>query len=481
MKYGLSEEQLAEICDILVSYPAVEAAVLYGSRAMDTYKEASDVDIAIKGAKTDGTLTSQLKYHLEEETNLPFFFDITVYNTIGNAGLKKHIRTKGKTIYRKGWREVSLKSLIQEKIYYIKNTLRKPLSSSQRSKIKGCYPYYGAAGKIDSINNYKFEGYHLLVAEDGTITSDGIHPMLQLVDGKFWVSNHAHVLQGNTRQDTLLLYYMLSNVDINKSVTGSVQPKLSKTNLLKIKFLLPPLSEQKAIVEVLGSLDDKIDLLHRQNETLENIAQTLFRKWFIEDADETWEEVELSYFGNVVCGKTPSKKVDEYFGGNIPFIKIPDMHDKTFVFDTLDNLSEEGKDFQKNKTIPPKSICISCIATVGLIAMNAFESQTNQQINSVIPKKDIYRYYIYLFMKSSKNLLEAMASGGTATMNLNTGNFSKLLLPVVEDSIISNFHSVVEPLFNKIFTNQYQTRILKKMRDTFLPRLMNGTTRVIKN
>ncbi len=76
---------------------------------------------------------------------------------------------------------------------------------------------------------------------------------------------------------------------------------------LGYEFLIPPLEEQKAIAEVLSSLDDKIDLLHRQNQTLESLAQTLFRQWFIEEAKEEWEEKPLSFFGDIICGKTPSK------------------------------------------------------------------------------------------------------------------------------------------------------------------------------
>ena len=102
MKYGLSEKQLTEIHDILASYLEVEEAFIYGSRALDTYKKASDVDIAIKGEKVDWSLAARIKYDLEEETYLPFFFDITAYNVLESAELKKHINTQGKMIYRKG-------------------------------------------------------------------------------------------------------------------------------------------------------------------------------------------------------------------------------------------------------------------------------------------------------------------------------------------------------------------------------------------
>ena len=176
---------------------------------------------------------------------------------------------------------------------------------------------------------------------------------------------------------------------------GTAVPIVNKEDFSNIGISLPSLPEQEAIAEVLSSLDDKIKLLHKQNKTLENIAQTLFHKWFIEEAEDEWEEKPLSYFGKIICGKTPSKKIYEYFGGEVPFIKIPDMHNNTFIFKTEDTLSNLGKDSQNNKTLPEKSICVSCIATVGLVSMNAFKSQTNQQINSIIPNKIEYRYFIY--------------------------------------------------------------------------------------
>ncbi|MDD4641665.1 MAG: restriction endonuclease subunit S [Bacteroidales bacterium] len=259
---------------------------------------------------------------------------------------------------------------------------------------------------------------------------------------------------------------------------GSIFEIISKEKFSNIVLTIPPLPEQQSIASILSSLDDKIDLLHRQNTTLEKMAETLFRQWFVEEAQEDWEVVPLEVLGKIICGKTPSKKISKYFNGDIPFIKIPDMHGMTFVFDCEDSLSKAGINSQLNKTIPPKSICVSCIATVGLVVMNAKISQTNQQINSIVPDKDIYRYFIYLKMLTIKDDLLAMASGGTATDNLNTGNFSKIPIQVPDDYKLQAFHKTVEPFFDKIYINQTQIRILTALRDTLLPKLMSGEVRV---
>ena len=264
---------------------------------------------------------------------------------------------------------------------------------------------------------------------------------------------------------------------LNISV-GATMPSINTEILKGISVSIPPLPEQRVIASILSSLDDKIDLLHRQNRTLEAMAEALFRQWFVEEAEEEWEGKPLSFYGNIICGKTPPKNVQSYYNGDIPFIKIPDMHGNVFLLDTADSLTEAGKLFQYNKTLPPKSICVSCIATVGLVSLNAKESQTNQQINSIVPHEDYYCYYLYVTMCSLYDLLHAMASGGTATLNLNTGDFSKIPVLYPGQSVLKTFHKEIEPLFNKIFSNQSQIRTLEKLRDTLLPKLMSGEVKV---
>ncbi|MDY0181003.1 restriction endonuclease subunit S [Aliarcobacter skirrowii] len=372
------------------------------------------------------------------------------------------------------WKECKLGDIAE-----ILNHVRVPLSAMERAKMQGKFPYYGASGIIDYVDDYLFDGEYVLISEDGENLKSRKTPIAFKASGKFWVNNHAHIVQGKKPFLNDLIVYYFKNLDLNEYITGAVQPKLNKANLLEIPFYLPKSEEeQKAIAEVLSSLDDKIDLLHRQNQTLESLAQTLFRQWFIEEAKEEWEEKPLSFFGDIICGKTPSKSNPQYFDGNIPFIKIPDMHGNTFIFRTTDTLSDLGKESQKNKTLPPKSICVSCIATVGLVSMNIIESQTNQQINSIVPNKDIYRYFLYLFMKSSYELLHAMASGGTATLNLNTGDFSKMEILKPDDDTLKNFHEILKPIFDKIFINSKQIQTLENLRDTLLPNLLSGEIKI---
>lgn len=109
------------------------------------------------------------------------------------------------------------------------------------------------------------------------------------------------------------------------------------------EFLLPPLEIQRKIAEILSSLDDKIDLLHRQNKTLESLVLTLFRHTFIENPKRNeWQIGKLGDYGNIICGKTPPKSQKEYFNGEIPFIKISDMHHNIVIVKTADTLTQKG-------------------------------------------------------------------------------------------------------------------------------------------
>jgi type I restriction enzyme S subunit len=118
---------------------------------------------------------------------------------------------------------------------------------------------------------------------------------------------------------------------------------------------------------------------------------------------------------------------------------------------------------------------------VGLVGMNAFDSQTNQQINTIIPNGDCERYFLFLLLRNMTDDLFARASGGTATDNLNTGDFSRIEISMPPENIIQMFDDLVKDYFEKIYINQIQIRTLSRTRDILLPKLMSGEVRVKTN
>ena len=320
----------------------------------------------------------------------------------------------------------------------------------------------------------------LLKKGDIIISARGTVGAMAMIGREMAFNQSCYGIRNSELVDNHYLFYLLKNSinELKQNSHGGVFDTITRETFNMIDISLPPLPEQIRIASILSSLDDKIDLLHRENKTLEAMAETLFRQWFIEEAKEDWEEKPLSFYGKIVCGKTPPKKESKYFGGETPFIKIPDMHNKTFVINSEDSLTKEGVLYQKEKILPPFSIIVSCIATVGLVVLNAKEAQTNQQINSIIPYEEEYRYFLYLHLMNMYDDLNAMASGGTATLNLNTSNFSKIKIAYPTDDVLCAFNKQVSLLFDKIYNNQQQINSLIQKRDSLLPKLMSGEVKI---
>ncbi len=141
---------------------------------------------------------------------------------------------------------------------------RVPLSSKQRDEMEKIYPYYGAAKLMDYVDNYLFDGEYLLLGEDGTVvTTDGF-PVLQLVNDKFWVNNHAHVIRGKGNISTRFLYLTFCRFPITGVVTGSAQPKISKGRLEKLKILVPDAITMEHFNNLINPMFDEINVLKKQ-------------------------------------------------------------------------------------------------------------------------------------------------------------------------------------------------------------------------
>ncbi|WP_198643566.1 restriction endonuclease subunit S, partial [Megasphaera stantonii] len=227
--------------------------------------------------------------------------------------------------------------------------------------------------------------------------------------------------------------------------------------------------------------DETINVKKNINDNLQQQAQALYKScfvdfdpydgimpsdWIIGTVDDLAKEI--------VCGKTPSTKISEYYGSEIPFITIPDMHGKIYVMTTERYLSMYGANSQPKKTLPKNSICVSCIGTAGLVSLVASESQTNQQINSIIPKDDYSPYYIYLLMRTLSEVINKLGQGGSTIVNLNKAQFGKIQVMIPTVASMRKFDKTVSPLFSVILENQKENIYLSSLRDTLLPRLMSG-------
>ena len=146
-----------------------------------------------------------------------------------------------------------------EKYIKVFDYLRKPINTMDRQNLNKIYPYYGAQGIVDYIDNYIFDGDFILLAEDGNNLSTLNENIATWATGKFWVNNHAHVIQTNEFMDQRYLYYWLNFTNLSGYITGSAQPKLNKENVLSIEINPPAIDHQQHIVNTIGSVDDLIE------------------------------------------------------------------------------------------------------------------------------------------------------------------------------------------------------------------------------
>ncbi len=266
----------------------------------------------------------------------------------------------------------------------------------------------------------------------------------------------------------------------------STRPYIGITAQRNLKILWTDRKTQDSVVDILAKYDDLIENNKRRIGLLEESARQLYNEWFvrfrfpghehvkiIDGVPEGWTAGCVSDLGEVITGKTPSTKSEENYGGDIPFIKTPDMHGNSVVIRTEHLLTERGANTQPKKMIPANSVMVSCIGTIGVTSLNAYPSHTNQQINSVIPKSDIYRYFAFFSLASLKARMEAM--GGGATMaNVNKAKFSGLPVVIPPEKLLEVFHESVLPIFSQILTLSLSIEKLAEARDLLLPKLMNG-------
>ena len=345
------------------------------------------------------------------------------------------------------------------------------LPTSQRKP--GRYPVVTSTGMATTHDEFKVEGPGVVIGRSGSIGGG------QYITGDFWPLNTTLWVKDFKANNEKFIYYLLKSLDFSSFNAGAAVPTLNRNHLSALKVTIPDRITQDKIANILGTLDEKIELNRQMNETLEQMGQALFRHYFVDNPEvETWKEGTIADLGEVVTGKTPSKANPDYYGSDVMFLKVPDMHGNSIIIDTEDKLSMLGADSQSKKYIPKWSTCVSCIATVGVISLVGDSLQTNQQINSIIPNNESYSLFNYYLMKSKSEVLKTMASGGSATPNLNKGHFESIKVKLPPAELLEKFQSEAEGLLGMVYENTRQTQTLTTLRDTLLPRLINGKVRI---
>ena len=387
---------------------------------------------------------------------------------------------------------VSMETYKLSDLCEILDAKRKPLSALQRAKKQGIYPYYGAQGIIDHLDEYLLDGEYLLVAEDGANLETRNQPIANIAKGKIWVNNHAHVLGSNGICPLNLLGFILNSMNISPYVTGCAQPKLNQENLRNIEIELP--SHIDRIASILSSLDRKIELNNKINADLEEMAQAIFKNWFVDFEPfkdgkfvnselgmipEGWKVGRLDEIADVVGGSTPSKAKPEYYTQKgIAWLTPKDLSNHPAVYSSRGeiDITEEGYNSTSTKLMPKGTVLFTSRAPIGYISIAQNDICTNQGFKSLVPKK-AGTCFLYCFLKYVTPEIENKSTG--STFKEASGALMKSLQVIIpEQKVFEDFESIALPLFTRIESLEKESSHLSLLRDTLLPRLMSGEIEV---
>lgn len=378
--------------------------------------------------------------------------------------------------------------------------LRKPLSSMEREEFQGEYPYYGAQGIIDHVQEYRCDGEYMLIAEDGENLVSRSQPIAFVVDGKFWVNNHAHIVRTNRKVNIRFLCYMLNNSDIMGYITGAAQPKLSQRSLNKIKMPFPDIKEQEKVVGVLYQYDKAIENNNKRIKILEQMAENMYKEWFvrfrfpgyenveIEDGKPiNWEILRLEDFGIILeSGSRPSGGIDDAIEDGVPSLGAEAVNGLAeFDYSSVKLVPYEFYEkLKRGKNKGNHILVYKDGAYIGKVTIfrNEFPYKRyaiNEHVFFLNSVDTDYQNYLYFtlhqdaYFTTMQNLNRNAAQPGLSKPDMN-----RIKISVPDKKTVLAFNEFVEPVFDEVFKLAKSNKILIKQRDLLLPRLMSGKLEV---
>jgi len=349
----------------------------------------------------------------------------------------------------------------------------KALKESERKE--GSYPVYGSNGIVGYHSEFLVRAPGIIIGRKGSVGE------IKFSNKDFFPIDTTYYINLKNDNDIKFFYYFLLTLHLNEMNSHSAVPGLNRNDVYGIDILLPPLPEQKAIAGVLSSLDDKIDLLHRQNKTLEAMAEVLFRQWFVEEMD--WDGTLSEYVK--VQGGYAFKSSDFKEAGSNGIIKITNISmgsidiDRTqFVDDVIVNNLDRIK-FKINTGDFLIAMTGAEIGKIGIVEKTKKSIWVNQRVGRLIPMVPYGEYIGYLALKSPEGQDHIInACSGSAQENISSSKLEEMRFFPYSTEKTESFGEEVRILFEKIVFNQSQIRTIEKLRDTLLPKLMSGEVRV---
>lgn len=490
MPYGLKDIELAKLNEVFAANARIERVVLYGSRAKGNYKPFSDVDITLEGDELTHTDLNRLSLAIDDLL-LPYQFDISIFRTLKNEALIDHIRRMGITIYEKKseWKEYKLGEIADVQTGPFGSQLHQsdyvaagipsimPVNIGNRMEISTEKIVYVTENDAERLSRYRVQEGDIVYSRRGDVEKCAY--IKKEENGWLCGTGCLRIRIDLSKADSKFVAYYLSTDEmkcwISNNAVGTTMPNLNSSILQQVPISLPSIDTQRCIASIISSLDDKIDLLHRENATLEQMAETLFRQWFVVEAKEEWEEGKLGDILSVKGGTTPSTKEPSYWDGNIAWTSPRDVTtlNGLYLFETEKKITQKGLEQISSGLLPAGTLLMSSRAPVGVLAFAEIPLAINQGYIAILDDKGYPKEFVYLWLKTNIDVVHSYSNGSTF-MEISKSAFKSLDISIPSKNEVECFVQEVKPYFEKIRTNEIQIRTLTKTRDGLLPKLMSN-------
>ena len=361
------------------------------------------------------------------------------------------------------------------------DTKRMPIRSEER--MAGPYPYYGATGIIDYVNNYIFDGKYLLLAEDGANIIDRTAPITYLTNGKFWLNNHAHIMN-STKSNLVFLKATLDRKNYIKFNTGTAQPKLNAKIVANLKLNLPVLAEQDKISKVISRIEIMIALQQRKLALLKQLKKGLLQKMFadkgskrpilrFEGFNDDWEGRKLENSADYIRGSFPQPYGNkEWYGGTNakPFVQVVDVNTNMRLNKkTKEQISVLAQ--PKSRFVPSDSIVVTLQGSIGRVAITQYDSYVDRTLLIFTKYKvPVDKYFWAYSIQNIFRIEKQKAPGGTIkTITKRALSSFEVSLPVQEEQ--KKIGTLLKNIDDIITSQQEEVTKLKKIKKSLLQQM----------
>jgi type I restriction enzyme S subunit len=468
MKFGLDDKVIEHIQKVFQENWKVDFVVLFGSRAKGNHREGSDIDLAAKGRNVSYKDILALNTKLDE-LNLPYEIDLLDYAAIKDEDVIEHIDRAGIVLYKR-WKEYKLGDIAKVQTgpfgsqlhmsdYKVSGTPIITVEHLGDNKI--LHTNLPLVSKTDKerLNKYLLQEGDIVFSRVGSVDRSAY--VSKNEDGWMFSGRCLRVRVKSKTLSPKFLSYVFQQENFKENIrriaVGATMPSINTDILSNVSIAVPPFKDQDNITSILSSLDDKIDLLRHQNKTLEQLAETLFRQWFVENASKDWEVGKLGDLVEFIYGK--ALKEESRSGNGFPVIG-----------------SSGVVGYHSNFLVKAPGIVIGRKGTLGktiYLFENFSPIDTTYYIKSKLDSKNLFYEY---FLLKSLNFEKMNSDSAVPGLNRDIALSSEVILPSL--SKIALFNNYCSPFFKKIETNINQIRSLIQFRDILLHKLMSGEMRM---